>query len=224
VNAADPSRELPWTELSFVAVDVETTGFSAGRDRVIEVAWVRFERGREVERFSSLLCVDVPVPDAVRRLTGIHGGLLADKPRFSDVAGSLAAAIADSDFFVAYNAKFDRSFLEAEMRACNRALPPAPWVDPLVFLRDLESKHMKKSLVDAARRFGIPLPHAHRAEHDARATGELLLKLAPRLAARTLVELVDKQARWAKVDEEMIPDSPPTGYASIGARLMALFR
>src|SRR5689334_21107592 len=59
------ASELPWQELSFLAVDVETTGFVAGVDRVIEVAWVRFVRGKEVERFSSLVDAGVAVPETV---------------------------------------------------------------------------------------------------------------------------------------------------------------
>jgi DNA polymerase III epsilon subunit family exonuclease len=227
VRVVDPLREQPWTELSFVAVDVETTGFIAGRDRVIEVAWVRFERGREVERFSSLLCVDVDIPEPVRRLTGIHKGMLADKPRFVDVAPGLVDALASADFVVAYNAPFDRGFLSTELRAAGRELPDGPWVDPLAFLRELEDKSVPKRLCDAARRFGVENPGAHRAENDARATGELLLRLAPRLPARTLQELLDKQGRWSRLtaaSELSLPPEPAPEPAGLGARLLSLFR
>jgi DNA polymerase III epsilon subunit-like protein len=253
VTVVDPVHELPWTELSFVAVDVVTTGFVAGTDRVIEVAWVRFDRGRETERFSSLLRVDVDVPAAVRRITGIHPGMLADRPVFADVAPGLLEALATVDFAVAYNARFDRSFLAAELQRMNvsAVLPDVPWVDPLAFVRDLESRptrgrrgdgsggdedRLPKGLVDVARRFGVALPHAHRAENDARATGELLLRLAPRLQARTLADLIDSEARWTRL-ADLSP--PPSARAArdeprhdeeaapqgIGTRLIAaLFR
>lgn len=239
VTVVDPVHELPWTELSFVAVDVETTGFTAGSDRVIEVAWVRFDRGRESERFSSLLHVDVDVPAAVRRITGIHPGMLADRPVFADVAHGLLEALATADFAVAYNARFDRSFLAAELQRMNAALPDVPWVDPLAFVRDLESRptrgrrgdgdedRLPKGLVDVARRFGVALPNAHRAESDARATGELLLRLAPRLQARTLADLVDTESRWTRLaDPEPVSRAPGNceQETGIGARLLALFR
>jgi DNA polymerase-3 subunit epsilon len=235
VTVVDPVHELPWTELSFVAVDVETTGFVPGTDRVIEVAWVRFDRGRESERFSSLLRVDVDVPAAVRRITGIHPGMLADRPLFGEVSHGLLEALATADFAVAYNARFDRSFLAAELQRLDCVLPDVPWVDPLAFVRDLEttrgSERLPKGLADVARRFGVALPGAHRAENDARATGELLLRLAPRLRARTLADLMDTEARWtriaeqaaapATVREEEAEDAATSGF---GARLLALFR
>lgn len=231
VTVVDPVHELPWTELSFVAVDVETTGFLAGTDRVIEIAWVRFDRGRESERFSSLLRVDVDVPAAVRRITGIHPGMLADRPLFGEVARGLLEALASADFAVAYNARFDRSFLAAELQRLDCVLPDVPWVDPLAFVRDLEatrgSERLPKGLADVAGRFGVPLPGAHRAENDARATGELLLRLAPRLRARTLADLMDTEARWTRLDVPAEPqprvdeDTSTTGF---GARLLALFR
>ncbi len=238
VTVVDPVHELPWTDLSFVAVDVETTGFTAGTDRVIEVAWVRFDRGRESERFSSLLYVDVDVPAAVRRITGIHPGMLADRPVFADVAHGLLEALATADFAVAYNARFDRSFLTAELQRMNAVLPDVPWVDPLAFVRDLEtqshpsgrnSERLPKGLADVARRFGVPLAGAHRAENDARATGELLLRLAPRLRARTLADLIDTEARWSRLADPA-PVEPPqraqddVSTTTFGARLLALFR
>lgn len=235
ITAVDPAHELPWTELSFLAIDVETTGFVAGRDRVIEIAWVRFERGREVERFASLLRVEVEVPHAVRRLTGIIPSMLVGKPAFADVAHGLLEALAGVDFAVAYNARFDRSFLGAELAGCDRVLPELPWVDPLAFVRELERgaarSTMPKGLVDVAGRFGVALPAAHRAENDARATGELLLRLAPRIAARTLTDLVDKQERWTRLEPPAVVPahaSDDVGHQPVapgfGARLLALFR
>lgn len=237
VTVVDPVHELPWTDLSFVAVDVETTGFVPGTDRVIEVAWVRFDRGRESERFSSLLRVDVDVPAAVRRITGIHPGMLADRPRFGEVAHGLLEALASADFAVAYNARFDRSFLAAELQRMDCLLPDVPWVDPLAFVRDLETtrgnERLPKGLADVAHRFGVALPGAHRAENDARATGELLLRLAPRLRARTLADLMDTEARWTRMAEQAPrAEAPPrdehdadtSTTSGFGARLLALFR
>ena len=223
-TAQDP-RDLPWTTLSFVAIDVETTGFNADVDRVIEVGWVRFERGREVERYSSLVAVDADVPHAVRALTGITPAMLQGMPRFADVATDVVDALTRADFLVAYNAGFDRAFLSAELRAVGRSLPDVPFVDALAFVRDVDGPgHGSRRLVDVARRFGVSSSGAHRAENDARATGQLLLKLAPRLHAHSLAELLDKQERWGR-----LPASEPATTAScepqgIGARLLSLFR
>lgn len=222
----DPVRERAWTELSFVSIDVETTGFSPERDRVLELAWVRFEGGRETERFSSLVSVDADIPEAVRRITGIHRGMLADKPRFAALAPGLCEALASADFAVAYNARFDRGFLVAELARAGLELPDIPWVDPLLFLRGLLERGAPKRLGDAARFFGVAQEQAHRAESDARTTAQLLLRLAPRLPARTLQELVEKQGRWSRLPEPAVASIPSEAQRepSLGHRLRSLFR
>jgi DNA polymerase III epsilon subunit-like protein len=224
VNVKDAARDLPWPELSFVAVDVETTGFVAGIDRVIEVGWVRFEHGREVERFATLIDAGVDVPDPVRALTGIAPSMLRGKPAFADVARGLLDVLASVDFAVAYNATFDRGFLAAELRCCGLHLPDVPWIDPLTFVRSLDtssSDAASKKLCEAARRFGVTSSTSHRAEGDARTTAELLLKLAPRLSARTLAELLDAQERWSRLPA---PSTPSPATDTLGSRLLSLFR
>jgi DNA polymerase III epsilon subunit-like protein len=57
---------------SFVAIDVETTGFDPERDHLIEVAAVRYEEGREVAVLSELIDPGVPIPQRIQNLTGIH--------------------------------------------------------------------------------------------------------------------------------------------------------
>ncbi len=222
-RAVDPRArighaDVPWTELSFVAVDVETTGFQPDKDRVIELAWVRFEGGREVERFASLVHAPVTVPYPVRRLTGIDNAMLADKPAFEGVAAGLVEALAGADFAVAYNARFDRGFLGSELARAGLAVPDVPWVDPLVFLKEIDGAGGHK-LTEVARRFDVACPDAHRAESDARTTGRLLLKMAPRLGAHSLAALLDKQARWSRLPPTTTPE-PRT----LGARLLSLFR
>jgi DNA polymerase III epsilon subunit family exonuclease len=222
VSVLEAARDLPWPELSFVAVDVETTGFVAGIDRVIEIAWVRFEHGREVERFATLLDAGVDVPGPVRALTGIAPSMLRGKPAFADVARGLVDVLAAADFAVAYNATFDRGFLAAELRLCGLHLPDVPWVDPLAFVRSLDpsSDGASKKLSEAARRFGVTASTSHRAEGDARMAAELLLKLAPRLSAKTLAELVDAQERWSRLPTPTTTTTSDT----IGSRLLSLFR
>jgi DNA polymerase III epsilon subunit family exonuclease len=222
-RSRDPTARIvdvdaPWWERSFVAVDVETTGFSPQNDRVIELGWVRFEGGREVERQGTLLRVDREVPPEIRRITGIDDTMLEGAPGFREIADALVQVMSSVDFVVAYNARFDRSFLAEELLRAKRVMPDAPFVDPLVFVRQVDAYAGSKKLSEVAKRHGVSVDAPHRALADARAAGELLLRLAPRLPARTLTQLLDAQERWQRLPTA-VPDE-----GTLKDRIMGLFR
>lgn len=192
LNAA---RDLPWTDLRYLALDTETSGLDPAHDRVIEVAWVRMERGREVARGEALCRIDRPLPEEVAGITGIRDDMLTSARPFAEIAPTLLDAMAEVDFIAAYNAPFDNAFLARELSRAGLALPDLPWVDPLVFIREVDRFKPGKKLQDASRRWGVSLDRPHRALDDALATGELLLRVAPFLPARTLEDLLDQQHR-----------------------------
>src|SRR5437660_4254198 len=93
-------------------VDLETTGMTAGDDRVTEVGIVRIECGHATE-WSSLVNPDCSISAAIQALTGISNAMVAKAPRFADIASEVAARIAGC-VFVAHNARFDYGFLKHE--------------------------------------------------------------------------------------------------------------
>lgn len=98
----------------FVTLDFETTGITAGTNRVIEVGIVRTSpSGKIVDEFSTLVN---PGRDVGR--TDIHGitaGLLGSAPRFEEISGEIARLL-NGGVLVAHNARFDLRFLTAELR------------------------------------------------------------------------------------------------------------
>jgi DNA polymerase-3 subunit epsilon len=107
---------------------------------------------------------------------------------------------------VAYNYFFDSRFLWAEARRAGlQASAPAlaqdgVWIDPLVWARELQKDEKGHKLVDVAARLGVPLENAHRASHDAEATGHVLLKLASKMPTR-YAELLRVQKRYAATQD-----------------------
>src|SRR4029077_11312635 len=99
-------------------------------------------------------------------------------------------------FVVAYNAKFDRPFVESELARVDKVLPDIPWVDPYVFICELDRYNRGKKLADSAKRWGVHLGNAHRAQDDARAAGELMLKLVDKINLPDLNKLIDQQKIW----------------------------
>jgi DNA polymerase III epsilon subunit family exonuclease len=190
-----------WREMAFVSVDVETTGLDAETCRVIEVGIVRFERGQPAERWGMLLDPGTPIPDKVVEITGIADAMVAGKPSFRDVKWQIRSRIQDR-LFVAYNSDFDHRVLEREFERCGLTMPIVPVLDPLVWARRLMPSADSHSLGNVCARLGVDLEDAHRAEHDAEATGKLTLRMADKLAP-TLGMLLSDQAEWkAQQDEE----------------------
>ena len=156
----------------FAIIDVETTGLSPKKDRVLELAVVRVDhRGHVVDEWSTRFNPEGPVG-----ATHIHGITQADvvrAPLFRDVATSIVPYISGLPI-AAHNARFDLSFLRAEFR---RAGWDVPWL-PAYCTLDGSHHYLphleRRRLVDCCWSAQVPLHDAHSALGDARATAGLL--------------------------------------------------
>lgn len=185
------SENTPWFEKNFVALDVETTGLDAASCRVIELAIVPFNSQNGV--FSQLFSIGEALPHEITQITGITDDMLKGQPSFHEKALEIVEQLKKVDFIVAYNAKFDRPFLESELARANISLPDIPWVDPYIFICELDRYKKGKKLSDAAQRWGVSLDNAHRAQADARAAGELMQKISEKIEAQSLLDLLAQQ-------------------------------
>jgi len=187
---------VPDLPLTFVVLDTETTGLDPARDRIIDLGAVRLdEKLRELDRFTSLVRAEVPVPLAITRMTGIRDDELRDAPPFARVYAALTAFAGDS-LLVAHNAGFDRAQLDAGARRAGLAPLPNEWFDTLDSALLLLPEHDRHALPILATELDLART-SHRALPDAEATAELLRRLAARTAGlaaeeRSLLEAV----RW----------------------------
>jgi DNA polymerase-3 subunit epsilon len=187
--------ELPWHKRPFFALDVETTGLDAAANRVIEIALIPFNMP-ELTSFSSLISVGESLPKEITSITGIDDDMLKDQPAFAELADKIINLVKKADFLVAYNAKFDKPFVESELARVKKILPDLPWVDPYVFVCELDRFKRGKKLKDSAVRWGVKLTNAHRAAGDALAAGELMLKIGEKIDPYLLTELIKQQTLW----------------------------
>lgn len=193
-------KGAPWREMSFVSVDVETTGFDREQCRVTEVGIVRFERGQIAERWGSLVNPGVPIPEATTKVTGITDAMVADQPSFADIKWDVYGRLRDR-LFVAWNAEFDWDFLHHEMARCGLTPPSVPILDPLVWSRRLMPSENRHNLGAICQKFSIPLENAHRAEDDAEACGRVVLRLADKVPVH-LGTLLNEQKAWKAIQDE----------------------
>ena len=94
----------------FVAIDTETTGLSSSRDRIIEVAAVRFEDWEPVEKFETLIDPNMEIPYDATKINGITDEMVKGAPLFDQIISSLTAFIGKSNL-VGHNLPFDLKFL-----------------------------------------------------------------------------------------------------------------
>lgn len=148
-----------------VFVDVETTGVSAVRGRVIEVAAIRVENGREVGRVSTLINPDTYIPRNITAITGITDGDVVDAPRFRDIADELLALL-DGAVFVAHNVRFDYGFLKQEFMRVGHKFQPQ-MLCTVRLSRALYPQMARHRLADVIRYHGYTVDARHRAYDDA---------------------------------------------------------
>lgn len=199
---------LPWPAVPFTVIDTESTGLGADA-RIVEIAAVRFEGLREVARFSSLVNPGCPIPEAATAVHGITDGMVQDAPQLNDLAIDLLH-VADDSVPCAYNAPYDRGLLHREglPMLCPAFDPAHSWIDVFVMIARLDkyaSGPGRHKLYQACRRWGVPHLSAHRAYGDAKATGQLLVRLfdANRIrpvSARQLLEHTDRMREHQQIE------------------------
>ncbi len=153
-------------------VDLETTGGLAAHDRVIEVGIVQLEGGEVVEEWSTLVNPGVRIPPSIAAFTGIDDALVADAPRFEDVASDIERRLGNR-LFVAHNARFDYGFLCNEFRRVG-GRHSARVLCTVRLSRAMYAEHRRHNLDALIERFGLACAARHRALGDARVLPALL--------------------------------------------------
>ncbi|WHT15902.1 exonuclease domain-containing protein [Crossiella sp. CA-258035] len=159
--------------MGFAVVDVETTGFAAGRDRIIEVAVVQADAsGAVTDEWCTLVN---PHRDlGAQHVHRISAREVLPAPTFDRIAGDLVARLTGR-VLVAHNLTFDARFLHAEL--ANAGLPLPAVATEGVCTMTLAPRYLstdRRNLAACCAAAGIPLTNAHSALHDARATAALL--------------------------------------------------
>jgi DNA polymerase-3 subunit epsilon len=159
----------------YAIVDIETTGSYAANNGITELAIVLFDGNKIIDRFESLVNPQMPIPRYIQVLTGIHEGMTALAPLFSEIADRVHGLLKDA-IFIAHNVNFDYSFIKFHLEAAGYSFQ----VKKLCTVR-LSRKIFPGlpgySLGKLCRELGIPLENRHRAGGDADATVRLFERI-----------------------------------------------
>ncbi len=178
---------------NYVVVDTETTGLHPSSCEIIDIAAIRFRDYIPVEKFSMLLSSKKPIPEEATQVNGITNDMIAEQPKFQQVAESFLAFI-KNDNLVGHNLPFDLSFIMRygadvtrekrkyfdTLEIARKTIKPAKkkWdrefemyeTDPFSGVEDYKLKTL-------CIWYAIENPDIHRAESDAIATGLLFKRL-----------------------------------------------
>ncbi len=190
----------PLREVTFVVVDLETTGGAPVDAGITEIGAVKVRGGEVIGEFSTLVNPGVPIPAFVAALTGITDALVAGAPRLAGVLPAFLEFARDT-VLVAHNAPYDVGFLKGACAKHDHVWPDHRVVDTArlarVALHRDEVPNCKLSTLAAY--FRTTVSPTHRAFDDARATADVLHRLIERAGDLGVSTLEDLQAFSSRV-------------------------
>jgi DNA polymerase-3 subunit epsilon len=189
---------------AIACVDLETTGGTAARHRIIEVGIVLLEHGEVVDTWSSLVNPGMPIPGSVVDFTGIDDAMVASAPTFAEISAEVRRRL-DGRLFVAHNARFDYGFLRAEFRRLGErySAPVLCTVRLSRLLAPEEPRHNLDALID---RHGLICSARHRALGDAQVLPALLTRLAATSGSERFVETCTRVLHEPRLPPQLPPE------------------
>ena len=155
----------------YAIIDVETTGTAAKYGKLTEIAIILHDGTAVSETYSTLINPECNIPYNITRLTGITNEMVADAPKFYEIAKKIIELTAGK-IFVAHNAMFDYSFVKEEFRRLGYDFKRKT-ICTVKLGRKLLPDHRSYSLGNICADLKIQINDRHRAIGDALATAKL---------------------------------------------------
>ncbi len=185
----------------FVIFDIETTGFSSERDRIIEIGAVKIENLKVTGNFSEFVNPERLIPLHIEKLTSISDETVKDAPTIDVILPQFIEFCEDA-VLVAHNADFDTSFIEANAKRLGIDYQFS-YVDTMGISRFLFDDMAKHTLDALCKKFKLTNEHHHRAVDDANVTAKIFEKMIPLLYERGILNLDDLETK-GKLSKEAI--------------------
>lgn len=160
----------------FIAFDTETTGVSVYTDRIIEVAAVKFSKGKAVSYFHSLVNPEINIPASAQRVHGISNEMVADAPLIDDVIEKFTSFSAKAHL-VAHNSAFDVRFITEAGKKHSIPLPAGKIFDTYQMAKRVLPELMNHKLESLTKHYKLATDKFHRAEDDANYCGRIFMHL-----------------------------------------------
>ena len=181
----------PLSDVTFVVLDLETTGGSPSANAITEIGALKFRGGECVGTFQTLVNPGVRLPREIVYLTGITEAMVGPAPIIEAVLPTFVEFIGDS-VIVGHNVRFDLGFLRENLKRMGYRPLANRFVDTCSLARRLVRDEVPNcKLGTLARHFRTSADPCHRAFDDAAATAEVLHSLLERATGLGVLALDD---------------------------------
>ncbi|MCS6795820.1 MAG: exonuclease domain-containing protein [Raineya sp.] len=194
----------------FAIVDIETTGSKPDYDKIIEIAIYLHDGEKIVDSFCTLVNPERYIPDFITKLTGISNAMVADAPRFYEIAKKIVQ-FTEGHIFVAHNVHFDYSFLKNEFRSLGYNYQRQT-LCTVRLSRKLIPNLPSYSLGKLCESLGIKIQERHRAKGDAEATAQIFTRLVQINRMQVENDVIEAEIKFPtlppKISYEQVADLP----------------
>ncbi|MCB0413622.1 MAG: exonuclease [Bdellovibrionales bacterium] len=189
----DFNASRPWSEYSFCAIDLETTGKYPIESAICELAAVKWRSGEVVDRFTSLIKPPHIMSQEVINIHNITNEMVVDAPPIEQKIESFLNFISDS-VILAHHAPFDMGFLAVDFEKNRLSLPKTPALCTSLMARKAIPESPNHRLVTLKSVLNLSQKNSHRALEDSINCLELGLICFERIGReKTLDDLIDFQ-------------------------------
>ena len=192
----------------FISFDLETTGFIAGVDKIVEIGAVKFVDGEVDSVFSTLVDPEMDIPEAASRVNGITNDMCEGKPTIDKLLTPFAEFCGE-DIMVAHNASFDHQFVAAEITRLETPAPRGVLLDTLGISRKIIPGLPNYKLGTLVQHLDIPTTDFHRAEEDATYTGKLFVELVRKMSGTLDLPPIENLVALSGKNELRFPQVEP---------------
>ncbi len=189
----------------YVVFDIETTGFSAEADRIIEIGAVKVVNGEITDKYSTFVNPKIPIPFRIEQLTHINDNMVLNERPIEEVLPEFLDFVGDC-VLVAHNAEFDTSFIKNKAAKQGRIVTNTI-MDTVTLSRALIPNLNRYTLDVVAKALNVRLESHHRAVDDAGCTAEIFVKLLKMLKERGISQLKEVNGIH-EMNPEMIKKLP----------------
>ncbi len=176
--------------MRFISFDLETTGFIAGVDKIVEIGAIRFINGVPDATFCTLVDPQMAIPEAASRVNGISNDMVAGKITIDRVLEPFAEFCAD-DILVAHNANFDFQFLASDIVRLESPAPRGVVLDTCNMSRKIIPGLPNYKLGTLVQHLDIESSNFHRAEEDATYCGHLFIHLIQKMSGGLILPPIE---------------------------------
>ncbi|MFH0767607.1 MAG: exonuclease domain-containing protein, partial [Bacillota bacterium] len=192
-------------DAKYIVFDIETTGLSSTRDKIIEIAAVKVESGSIAERYQTFINPIEPLSNFTTELTDITDEMLQSAPTIDQALPDFLKFIKGS-ILVAHNAIFDIGHIKENAKALSLDFDDSLFIDTLNLARYFYNDQLKRfNLKALAKFFKVKQEQHHRAEDDAYVTAQIWLSMLNDLLKQNIKqfheinETIDEKESWKHI-------------------------